>query len=467
MKFTQIKLSLVVSLSVLMLVLSTSYITAINFCKKGSLYCDYGVFYRSTTLALEGKDIYMPSYVIKKNTETSPTKKKPRRRADNLNPPFFTLLILPLGYLAYSTSILLWSGLSIAAGILSLWLLQKKIFPAASPTKKLALGLAFFIYYPTYATIHFGQTTLFLLPFVVGAWLAEREKNSYVAALLLGIATSIKPFFGLFLVYFLLRREWRKVFLFVATIIVGLATSAIFFGKETFLSYHEVLQQVAWFSSSWNASILGVLLRIFGGNHEFNFAIVPVAGLVEKLYLPLCGILLFILIRILWPQSKINSVQKSDIDFSTTLIILLLISPLSWVYYFPLLIIPIVVLLQFAKNNYYPLLLSVLVMVCIGLSGLAVPLFAANAITSQNALPVFLWSSCYTLALLILMGIFYFLRNNLPKYNNKISKEMLSLNTFTFLLVIALLPSLIGILRTTYQITVYGDSVVIEKPVTY
>lgn len=468
MKFIQIKYAWVIlGLSILILAISASYVTAVNFCKKGILYCDYGVFYRSTTLALEGKDIYTPSYVVKKNTETSSAKKTPRRRADNLNPPFFTLLILPLGYLTYAASIVFWSGISIVAGILSLWLLQKKIFPAASPIKKLALGLAFFIYYPTYATIHFGQITLILLPFIVGAWLADREKRPYLAALLLGIAASVKPFFGLFLVYFLLRCEWRKIFLFISTVIAGLIIPSFFFGKETLLSYHEVLQQVTWLSSSWNASVLGVFLRIFGGNHEFNFALMPVAGLVEKIYMPLCGVVLFVLMRILWPQPKIDSVQKCDIDFSATLIILLLISPLSWVYYFPLLIIPAAVLLRFAENNYYPLLLSVLVMASIALSGLAVPLFAANGITSQNALPVFLWSSSYTFVLLILMSIFYFLRIKLFDYNNEVAKETLSISTFMFLFVVALLPSFIGILRTTYQIAVYGDSIIIEKPVAF
>lgn len=441
----------------LLIILIAGYISVTNAGGKGLLYSDYGKFYQSARFVLEGKDAYTPIYF---STKSELITKHPKisRLPGNLNPPFFSLLLLPLAFFSYKVSFYLWSALSILCGIGSLIiLLQKTIISEKNKWVTIIFSLlAFVTYYPTFANAHFGQLTLFLLPLTVGAWLAIREEKPELAAVLLGLAASIKLFFGLFGIYFLLRREWRALVWFSCTIFICFLLPLLIFGPQVYVSYFETLHYLRWTASSWNASILGTLLRLFGGNHEPNIALVPIPGLTEKIYLFLSGLCLLCVSWFIVKKTSLNKTVKRDFDFCMILIAMLLLSPLGWLYYFPLLIIPIIVLMQLAKEKYYPVAIPVFIGLVIIFSSLPLPLIASGWINATNVSQISLSSGYYTGSLLLSLITLFFLDKKLATYDRNNSKP-LSQRLLMGIFIAALLPSLIGIIRTTTNLYLYGN----------
>lgn len=451
--FAQSKL-LTALLAFFLLLLSIAYAYQINVGKSNFLYTDYGKFYQSERFALEGKNIYSKLFLVRKNIPQNLTLPRIKLATPLLNPPFFALLIAPLGYLSYASSLWLWSGLSILAGILSILLLQKAL-DIKEPTLNLTLSLllALFVYFPTFATLQFGQATLLLLPFALGGWLAARTKAFYTAGFVLGIAASLKPFFVLFLLYFLLRREWRAFFCMCLAIVICALLAFIPFGMQTYINYYHVLQQIYWYASSWNASLLGFLLRLFGG--EANTPLLAIPGLANKLFAWTSIILILSLVKFIWPRTILSQQQKCDLDFAITLVVMLLISPLAWLYYFPLLLIPIVVLLRFAEQLRSESL-RLLTCASVVLSGIPHLLATSERITAHNVYSIFILSSCYVAALLILFGALFFTRARL--LHNTSPTNNLPVNSSEQILTyaIALLPSLFGLLNIVNSGALFG-----------
>ena len=434
---------------------------------KGLLYSDYGKFYQSARFVLKGKDAYTPIYFSTKS-ELATKDPKISRLPGNLNPPFFSLLLLPLAFFSYKVSFYLWSGLSIICGIGSIIiLLRKTIISEKTNLAVISCSLlAFFTYYPTFANAHFGQLTLFILPLTVGAWLGIRKEKPVLAAVLLGLAASIKLFFGLFSIYFLLRREWRALLWFNYTVLFCFLLPLLLFGSQVYINYFETLHYLRWTASSWNASILGTLLRLFGGNHEPNTALMPIPGLTEKIYLFLFGLYLLFLSWFLVKKTSLNKTVKRDFDFCVILIAMLLLSPLGWLYYFPLLIIPIIVLMQLAKAKYYPVAIPILVGLVIIFSSLPLPLIASGWINATNVSQISLSSGYYTGSLLLLLISLCFLNKKLITYDRSHSKP-LSQRLLKGIFIAALLPSLVGIIRTTTNLYLYGNQFLDQYTLAY
>lgn len=475
-------------IAILISLVSINYTYPLTLGKISILYSDYGKFYHSQRLFIEGKNIYSPVYFIRNknsskpghsllskptanskptysshlnfrqvprncepsgNTAESSSAKSIVSLAGNLNPPFFTLISFPLAYLSYSHALLLWTFISMLAGCLSILLIQQKLDPTtlSLPTCLLLL-IGFMSFFPTFVTLQFGQVSLLLLPLLVLGWRAVHDHRPIKAAIFLGLATSLKPFIGLFLIYFLIRREWHALIAFLLTILISILITTAFFGIDTYYAYYQVCHQIAWAASSWNASIYGFLLRLIGGT-EANTPLIPIPGLFIFAYPFLSGLLLLVLILFLRPLSCIADLQKkTDIDFSIILIGMLLLSPLGWMYYFTFLSIPFLILWNFSKKGIYPiglpLLLAILLLVC----NIPITLIPTNEIKASNVLPVFLSASLYFSVLLGLMGLLFAVRGHLSKKSTH-HFERIPSNLLLLVCAVAFLPSILGITKTS------------------
>lgn len=421
MSFKKISHSLLLSRIILLaILLMLNFIYPLTLGKTNILYSDFGKFYHSQQLFIQGKNIYTPIYFVKNNvhtsthgTQTKPTHSKVLKLGSNLNPPFFILLSFPLAYLSYPQALLLWTSLSIVAGALGILLLQQKLDQAAfSASCALLLLIGLFSYFPSFVNLQFGQVSLLLLPLLVLGWRAARDEKTIRAAIFLGIATSLKPFIGLFLFYFLMRKKWRGLCAFFVTLLSCALIAALFLGLDSYLTYYHACQQIKWAASSWNVSIYGFLLRLWGGI-ESNVALLPAPGLITYLYPFLAGIFFLAIIHFLRPSVDIQAEQKVDLDFSVIILGMLLLSPLGWFYYFPLLSIPILILWQFSKKGIYPIALPIFLMTCIFFSNIPLSLFDSDQINAENGLRVFFGSSLYFLVLIGLTSLLFLLRYRL------------------------------------------------------
>lgn len=404
------------------ILLILNFIYPLTLGKTNILYSDFGKFYHSQQLFIQGKNIYTPIYFVKNKLnsdsptiQTKPTHSKLIKLGGNLNPPFFTLMSFPLAYLSYPHALVLWTSLSIIAGALGILLLQQKLDRQTfSASSGLLLLIALFSYFPSFVSLQFGQVSLLLLPLLVLGWCAARDKKIIRAAILLGLASSLKPFIGLFLFYFLMRKEWRGLCAFLVTLLSCGLIAAFFLGLESYVAYYNACQQIKWAASSWNVSFYGFLLRLVGGI-ESNVALFAVPGLVIYLYPFVTGLFFLAIIRFLRPSVDIPTKLKVDLDFSVLIVGMLLLSPLGWIYYFPLLSIPMLILWQLAKKGVYPIALPLFLMACIFFSNIPISLFDSAQINTTNVLRIFLVSSLYFLVLISLTGLIFWLRYRLTR----------------------------------------------------
>lgn len=450
----------------LLLALSVLYSYQIHSGRSIFLATDFGKFYQSARFFLTGKDIYTKIYVkklpaenITGSTDNSGAKNVAliKQAASDLNPPFFTFIISPLGLLNYSIAYTFWCVFSILCGVLSAIFLQKAIsVPFQHISYTLAIILALFVYYPTFSVIQFGQVSLVLLALLSGAWLAAKQKYLALAGILLGVAASLKIIFGLFLFYFLFRREWRGLFGFILTGIICTLIPLSLLGSKTYFNYYSVIRHIYWYASTWNASLLGFFLRLFGGP-EKNVPLISAPWLTYKLYFLSSFLLLIGLIKYLQPTKKIEPTAKLDLDFSSVIVTMLLISPLGWLYYFSWLSIPFLACWKLINQRETSLWLGFMLAICILLSSIPHTLASSANIIQTNVFILFIFSSCYVLALLLLLNVLYILRfqSNSPKMT------VTSGNNYSLIYLLALLVSLFGILHTVNDGALFGHHLVL------
>lgn len=445
--------------SILLLgLIALSFVYPLTMGKTNILYSDFGKFYHSGQLFIQGKSIYSPIYYVKNkiNNNASPPHLYKSRHSKviqlggNLNPPFFTLISFPLAYLSYPHALFLWTFLSILAGSLGILYLQQKLDPNSfSILGGILLLIGFFSYFPSFANLQFGQVTLLLLPLLVLGWRAAHEAKTIKSAVFLALAASLKPFVGLFLFYFLMRKQWHGLVVFISVTLSCALIAAAFFGLPSYLSYYHICQQISWAASNWNVSLYGFLLRLIGGN-ESNVALIPLPGLITFLYPFLALLLMLAMIRFLVPQTHIDFRQKTDLDFSFIIVTMLLLSPLAWIYYFPFLSIPGLILWQFAKKGIYPIALPLSLAALILLSNIPISLVSSYQINTTNKSIVFLGAALYFTVLLGLMGWLFRVRHCLagqfPRHFEKTPPSLLLLIGF-----VIFLPSLQGIAKASHN----------------
>jgi hypothetical protein len=207
----------------------------------------------------------------------------------------------------------------------------KQSNPAASPSRfHVALLVAVvFLYYPTVQGYEIGQIQIWinlLVSLACLCWLGERTAW---AGALVGLAATIKPQFGLFLLWGVLWREWKFVRGFAATVVPLVLLSLALFGLRNHLSYLTVLSFISQHGEAYfpNSSINGLLNRLlFNGNnlvfqlHEFP-PFHPVVATITYL-----SALVFLLIR--QPERPTLS------DFSIAVLCATLASPIAWEHHY-------------------------------------------------------------------------------------------------------------------------------------
>ncbi len=179
----------------------------------GVLGNDFVVYYEAAKMFLAGANPYQGLI-----TRTFP-----------LNyPPPIALLLWPLGFLDFRTANILWNISSLASVIVSVWLLLKIVQKDQLISPKVflvfftVLSLLFTVFFfPVKFDIGNAQINHFLLLFCVLAIYFYQQKHRNLSAFFLAFATGIKFAPGIFVLYFVIRKDWGQVsrFFFWVTMI--------------------------------------------------------------------------------------------------------------------------------------------------------------------------------------------------------------------------------------------------------
>jgi alpha-1,2-mannosyltransferase len=153
---------------------------------------------------------------------------------------------LLIGYVAKGFGVTFYTLIKwmvLISGLLTL-LLAGEIFLRLLPTEpserwkvRLLIATLGVFFYPLILGVRFGQmqTVLtFLFTLAVWLWMLDRKA---AAGVCLAIACAVKPPLGLFLLWGLLRREWRFVWALLATVVVVQVAAIWLFGWSNEMGY--------------------------------------------------------------------------------------------------------------------------------------------------------------------------------------------------------------------------------------
>jgi Glycosyltransferase family 87 len=220
-----------------------------------------------------------------------------------------------------------------------------------------------------WSSYHLGQPNLVLLALMLGAFVALRSKREIVAGGLIAVAAAIKAFPVLAIIYLIYRRYWTAAASLVATLLfLLLILPAPFRGFERtwrdlekwsagMLKYSEVtVGQRPMRSYTWkNQSLLGVTNRLLRhvDADAASAAHQPVYVNFADLKFPIVnaiivsvGLALGIMFILVMPRYDMRTAGSDSIEFTLLLLLMLMITPLSFGYFYSWLMLPFAVVTQ-------------------------------------------------------------------------------------------------------------------------
>ena len=281
---------------------------------------DFGVFYESALGHVVGLD----------TASQLPWHGLPR--SPNLNPPHFNLAMAPFTWLEPAPAFAAWLLASAALLVASLVLISRSLRLGAWGV--FALCAFAFVAVPMVSTLMSGQVGLFLLlPFTV-AWVSAREGRLTSAGAWLGLCASIKPFFLLFTLYFVLQRQTRAAVASLVPVGTLFVAGLVYYGAGPYRVWLDHLSSVTWAEHYMNASVLGFVERTFSTT---EWQQVPIADWPELVW-PLWAVLCAVVATVTLVRVRVGA--DVDRQFLLLMTAALLLSPLGWTYYFWFLLAP-------------------------------------------------------------------------------------------------------------------------------
>jgi glycosyl transferase family 87 len=220
-----------------------------------------------------------------------------------------------------------------------------------------------------WSSYHLGQPNLVLFALTVGAFVALRAEREIVAGGLIAVAAAIKAFPVLAIIYLVYRRYWKAAISVVATLVfLLLILPAPFRGLERawhdlekwsagMLKYSEAtVGQRPMRSYTWkNQSLIGVSNRLLrrvdadaaSGAHQpvyVNFA--DLSFRVVNAIIISVALSLGVLFIAVMPQRGMRTPETDAIEFGLLLLVMLMVTPLSFGYFYSWLMLPFAVITQ-------------------------------------------------------------------------------------------------------------------------
>ncbi|MFW5691552.1 MAG: glycosyltransferase family 87 protein [Chloroflexota bacterium] len=271
-----------------------------------------------------------------------------------LYPPLLAQTLMPLAALNDSAlAVNLWLGFNI--GLLLATMNMLAHYVPRRYTKLLWVMPVFFV--PIWQAMYIGQVTIIMLALLAGVWVAVHENRPFLAGALLALASWIKVFPALLVLYFLWRRDWHVI----KGVIIGgfglLALQVIISGPNLMLAFFDVLfslflngQPEATYE---NLSIFAFVSRLF----QVNRHVVPL--LVDENLFNIARIALTVgvfvigFLAITRSQKRTTSSRhgwRFDVEFSLVIVTILLLGSTLWISGLPPLLLTSVLILRNARH---------------------------------------------------------------------------------------------------------------------
>ncbi len=278
-----------------------------------------------------------------------------------LYPPFFAAVLRPLATLSLETASGAWLVLNLLAMLITAGLGTKIL---GSGRAAFPIALAIVVLIPASSeTLLYGQVNLLIALLIVGSlYFASQSPpqsgSDMIAGALLGLAVAIKVYPIMIAIAFIIRRRYRSLLSMLVTlgctVVIGLLLGG---GPENTIYYFANLLpglMGTWNPFPMNQSVYGVAARFFSVN-TFEFPVFTADNFVTVTSYPLINMpeIGRILAQLLSAAVLISSclvlfgrVRSTGgrlpiyADFAILVSASLITSPITWDYYYSLLVVP-------------------------------------------------------------------------------------------------------------------------------
>ncbi|HEX7744386.1 MAG TPA: glycosyltransferase 87 family protein, partial [Micromonosporaceae bacterium] len=183
-------------------------------------------------------------------------------------PPFAALLLRPFAGLPLGVTIVIFTALTVAAVAVTTWwlvapLARRRGWPVWFPVA-VAAGLALGVE-STREMIGFGQINMLLVVLILADLLIAVPRGSRWAGVGVGLATAIKLFPGIFIIYLLVTRRWRTAAVASATAAGATLLAAAVAPRDSWRFWTQELwetNRVGRPDYTANQSLFGLLSRL-------------------------------------------------------------------------------------------------------------------------------------------------------------------------------------------------------------
>ncbi|WP_058492736.1 glycosyltransferase family 87 protein [Legionella worsleiensis] len=293
---------------------------------------DFSTFYSSLQALSHGNNPYA--------SLTADYLAVPRTLPHNLCPPFFLILTYPLGLMSYHPALLCWLLVSFISGLIGARISFSMVLNQKSLSQYgFLLTLFYLMLFSTIMNLAIGQIGSLLFLFVMAGYHFYLKKHYYWAGIFWATIISIKLFPGLLFFYALAERRFKLILIMLGSCLCFWAIPFILYGAQLYLDYFNVMTQVSWYADSWNASIYGFLFRLFTFSYYVPNEMRQQINLIYLFVFPLVLGIYYWLLKSSPPKNSIHLINHYR--FCLTLVFMLLLSPLGWIYYSSLLILPL------------------------------------------------------------------------------------------------------------------------------
>lgn len=296
---------------------------------------DFRIFHRSAARIVSGAGDPYARVTVEDGTVFS--------GSANLNPPVALLLMAPLGWLSAGAALAVWTIGSLASAAWAIALVVRELRIRVTAVNIGRILLLLVCAAPTGTVLLFAQISWLLWGPVTWAWQSARHGKWIRAAIVIGALASIKLFLALFVVVFAIGRRSREAAAVIATMIACVAAGVLALGVQPLRDWIAMLRSVYWAEHTFNASIYGVLERLFTardtGSAWFEAPLTEIPAIVVPLWIVASLTVVAITLRALHRR------RDADHVFAATIAAALLVSPLGWIYYLFFLAAPLAALL--------------------------------------------------------------------------------------------------------------------------
>ncbi|MFN8553841.1 MAG: glycosyltransferase family 87 protein [Candidatus Obscuribacterales bacterium] len=205
-------------------------------------YADFVMFYRMAKMAASPSDrfrIYdkelQKSYFNQLNASV-----KTEQAVFSQNPPFTFLLVAPFALLPIEPAFRAWILLSCLAGIASIAGFMRLCTNASAP-EILSIFFGTYISFSGFLCLAVGQTSWFMLSFILIFLYGLLKRNDAVSGLGLALTTCKFQYFPILMVPLIAQKRWKSLAWFSAIMGTLLCISAFYFGPQNVIGYPSML----------------------------------------------------------------------------------------------------------------------------------------------------------------------------------------------------------------------------------